>query len=65
MDIATSYHHDSIRHSIKESIELEMWKQYLIRYLATVNIILAEADIDALKIRFNNLEMKVKSNLHE
>ena len=54
-----------MRYLIKESIELEMRKQYPIRYSATVTIKLLEAEIYALKNRFNTLEMKVEANPHE
>ena len=54
-----------MRHLIKESVELEMGKQEPIQDSATVTINLVEADIYALKIRFNTLNMKVKSNIHK
>ena len=54
-----------MRHLIKEIVELEMRKQYPIRDSATVTIKLVEAEIYALKSRFNTLEMKFEANIHQ
>ena len=64
-DIATNPHPYYMWHLIKESIELEMQKKDIILYLATVTIKILEYEIYALKIRFNNPEMKVGGNLCE
>ena len=52
-------------HLIKDRIYFEMWKQDPIRDSATVTIKLLEAEIHALKSRFNTLEMRIEANLHE
>ena len=64
-DFETNSHPAAMRNFIKEIIELEMRKQDPIQDLATVTIKLAEAEIYAIKSRFNTLEMKVGANPHE
>ena len=58
-DIATNAHPDAMWHLFKESIELEMQKQYPIQDLVTFTIKLLETEINALKSRFKNLNMNV------
>ena len=60
--VTTNTHPDTIWYLIKEIIEIEMRKQDPILDPATLNIKLVEADIYALKITFNTLEMKFNAN---
>ena len=62
-DVSTNAHTDTMRHLIKESIELEICKQDPIRYLAAVTPKLVEAEIYDLKSRFNTLKIKVDADL--